>query len=173
MSIKFVLGGFNNFYSERSIKKNKRTLALFEDCFKEIVKMGWSVSSVWVNTPSLEKHTDSIEEAIGILEGSSKGSIFVTVKDKKNKEFFVRWYDSDPQSGILSIEAPFLITEDSVSLTPVEDADELVRIFQENMLDKVALEDTKEVSPEYKRSQESGVLGKIIENVRGRSKDDV
>ncbi|MHA1506854.1 MAG: hypothetical protein ACTSR0_06735 [Candidatus Asgardarchaeia archaeon] len=169
MSIKFVLGGFNNYYSERSIKKNKRTLALFEDCFKEIREMGWSISSIWVNTPSLEKHTDSIEEAISILENSSKGSVFVTVKDKRGREFFVRWYDSDPQSGVFSIEAPFLITEDSVSLTPIEEASELIKVFQEKMLDKVAFEDTKELTPEYRRSQESGVLDKIIENVRGRS----
>lgn len=153
----FKKGTFNNYYVDRAIRKNDLTLRFFKESIKEILNRGWSLQDegIWVDTPQETKHFNDIEEAVAFLKNAGKGAIFVTMT-KNNKKAYIRWYDSDPQTDVLSVEGIFTYRDNKiVAHTKLEDLNEIIEVISSILLSKISADDVKDLSEEYRKTMET------------------
>ena len=164
MIANFRRGSFNNFYADKAIRKNALTLRLFKEAVKKVLENGWTLSEngIWVTTPQEEKHFEDIDAAISFLSTSNKGGIFISIY-KGDKRAFVRWYDSDPQNDVLSIEGELTFKENKViSYTKVDTLTDIVDVFSTVLLAKVSVDDVKDLSEEYEKTMQTDWIREIL-----------
>lgn len=164
MIANFKKGSFNNFYTDKAIKKNTLTLRLFKEAIKKTLESGWTLkdNGIWVTTPQEEKHFRDIDEAISFLSSSSKGGIFVSL-NKDRMVAFIRWYDSDPQTDIISIEGKITFKENNlIHYTKVDDLKDIVTIFSEVLLERISADDVRDISEEYEKTMQSNWIKEIL-----------
>ena len=96
-----------------------------------------------------------IEEAVTFLKNAGKGAIFVTMT-KNNKKAYIRWYDSDPQTDVLSVEGIFTYRDNKiVAHTKLEDLNEIIEVISSILLSKISADDVKDLSEEYRKTMET------------------
>jgi len=171
MLVEFKKGAFNNFFTTKAIRKTQKTIALYKKAIEAILsETHFKIPSdrgIWVSTPQEELHTGSLDDAIALLEKNRKGAIFVTFT-KDNTKFFVRWYDSDPQTDVLSIEGAFAIKNDKIIMfVDVDNFSDVLNIIKREFLDKLASEDLKELSKEFNETQQTTYFYDYLKKLGG------
>jgi len=170
MAYQFIRGNFNNFYLERGLRKSGLTIKLVFRAIETITNTTeWTLfedKPIWVSTPREELHFDDLEKAFKYLEKINKFALFVTLQHKKNKsKAFIRWYDSEPQVDVLSIEGAFSIEEGKVtSYTPSHILEEIVNIVSKVLENKISVEETRELSQTFSEDMKSTWLTRKFSN---------
>lgn len=175
MLASFKKGAFNNFFVSKAIRKNKKTLTLFKKIIDEILsKYNFKLDdekAIWISTPQEELHTNNLEEAISVLKEHRKGAIFVTLV-KGSEKIFIRWYDSEPQVDVLSVEGAFAIKDGRLLFYyDIEEYTEILRIIEQEFLEKLSSEDIKDLSDEYATTHQKTYFYDYINSLKRRAGD--
>ena len=148
MIYKFVKGNFYNMYLNMGVRKTQQTLSLFKDSLTRLLETNWSIPSrgIWISLVKEQLYKDDIDEAIKMLAVSRRGALSVSLRDESTDDIvFIRWYNSVPQTDLLSLESSITIRDNKVvNATSFNRVEELEIVFQEYMIDKL---DPKEIRP--------------------------
>ena len=170
MTYQFIRGNFNNFYLERGLRKSSLTIKLIFRAIETIIKTTeWNLfedKPIWVSTPREELHFDDLEKAFKYLEKINKFALFVALQHEKNKfKAFVRWYDSEPQVDVLSVEGAFYIEEGKVtSYTPIHILEGIVNVVSKTLENKISAEETRALSQTFSEDMKSTWLANKFSN---------
>ncbi|MHA2407843.1 MAG: hypothetical protein ACXACA_05690 [Candidatus Ranarchaeia archaeon] len=152
--VEFILGNFQNYYSNPAIRKNPHTISLLEKILTKILDSGWEPPSkaAWLQSTKSQQYYENLSIALNDLKQRKKGSLFVNLVDPKTKDMiFIRWYNNTPQQDVLSVEASFAISQGRlIEATPMLRAKEIVEFLKEPF---------KSISIEHTRPLDSTFIG--------------
>jgi len=163
--VSFIQGNFQNYYSSPAIRKNDKTIPLFEKAISAIIDASWEVppKAAWFQSGKNQQYYENHLEAISELTQRKYGALFINFFDPKTLDLvFVRWYNSSPQQDILSIEASFTILQgELIEVTPLLRAEELAQQFH-TFFSKISDSHTRSIDPLFMRMQQLSLLSETL-----------
>lgn len=170
-SFNILHGNVENHFFSKAIKKNEKTVRLFESALKKLIDTDWEISErgIWISTGKDERIVDDIEEGLAILQTIRRGAISIALEKKKDLRVFVRWYNSAPQTDVLSFEGEITINNNRLlRYTPSSIAHEVATVFQETFEKELTKSDVKELTADLLESQKR-TFDQISQLIQGRS----
>ena len=149
-----------NLFFNKGIKKTSNTVDLFRRAFKTILQSGWFIAErgIWISTVKEERVVDNLEEGLEVIISNRRGAISVAIENTTGVRIFIRWYNSAPQTDLLSIEGSITIREGNpITVTPFSMTAEIASTFKDIFLDNVSNSELKELNRDFLESQKQSL----------------
>ncbi|MHA1839738.1 MAG: hypothetical protein ACTSYO_07265 [Candidatus Ranarchaeia archaeon] len=115
--VSFRHGIANSFFGDYGIRKNSHTTGLLRAGIQKLLNNGWVIPlhGNWVSIVKEERVAESLDDALDALAQARRGALSITLEHDVTKDrVFIRWYNSSPQTDVLTVEGSLTIREGKI-----------------------------------------------------------
>jgi hypothetical protein len=164
--MKFIRDNFHGFYSSKSIRKTPSTIKTILEVIQNFLDNNWNIDDkgIWTLVGNEEEWYSDLDSAFQDAGTNRRFAIFITLKNQDTSgKFFIRWYNSKPQTDILTLSGSLTIQGNKPEFNmTANELEKMKKEFEKQIASKISDEDFRELSQEYLGSQRISTL-KILE----------